>query len=194
MSPPLVRGTTPRDERSAIDTVVLAFATDPVARWCWPDARHYLSNMPDFTRAFGGRAFSHGAAHCTDDGAGAALWLPPDVHPDETAIVAVLERTASPSLLADLHAVFEKAAAFHPEGPHWYLPLIAVDPMHQGKGHGSALLTHALAQCDRDRLPAYLESTNPRNVSLYERHGFEVLGTIQVGQSPPLVPMLRRGT
>jgi hypothetical protein len=40
-------------------------------------------------------------------------------------------------------------------------------------------------------VPAYLESTNPRNVSFYRRHGFEVLGTIQVGSSPPLIPMLR---
>jgi hypothetical protein len=36
------------------------------------------------------------------------------------------------------------------------------------------------------------ESTNPRNVPLYERHGFERLGTIQSGSSPPLFPMLRR--
>jgi hypothetical protein len=37
-----------------------------------------------------------------------------------------------------------------------------------------------------------LESTNPRNISLYRRHGIEQLGTIQAGSSPTLVPMLRR--
>jgi hypothetical protein len=41
-------------------------------------------------------------------------------------------------------------------------------------------------------MAAYLESTNPRNVSLYQRHGFEALGTIQKGSSPPLIPMLRK--
>jgi GNAT superfamily N-acetyltransferase len=56
---------------------------------------------------------------------------------------------------------------------------------------GSALMQYALAACDRDGMPAYLESTNPRNVRLYERHGFELLGTIQAGSSPPLFPMLR---
>ena len=192
MSSAVVRAATPVDEQATIDTVVLAFAADPVARWCWPDARQYLAAMPDFARAFAGRAFTHDAAHCTDDCAGAALWLPPDVHPDQAAIGAVLGRSAPAALLADLDAVFERMAAFHPNEPHWYLPLIGVDPAHQGKGYGSALLEHALAQCDRDRLPAYLESTNPRNVSLYKRHGFEVLGTIQVGQSPPLTPMLRK--
>jgi ribosomal protein S18 acetylase RimI-like enzyme len=83
-------------------------------------------------------------------------------------------------------------AKYHPSEPHWYLPMIGVDPAHQGKGHGDALMVHALRRCDRDRVPAYLESTNPRNISLYLRHGFQALGTIQVASSPTLVPMLRR--
>ena len=32
---------------------------------------------------------------------------------------------------------------------------------------------------------AYLESSNPKNMSLYERHGFESMGRIQIGDSPP---------
>ena len=126
------------------------------------------------------------------DLAGAALWLPPNVHPEEEALGEVLERTVSASIRGDLFAVFEQMAKYHPSEPHWYLPLIGVDPAHQGQGYGAALMTYALQQCDREHSPAYLESTNPRNISLYERHGFEVLGTIQVGASPPLVPMLRQ--
>jgi ribosomal protein S18 acetylase RimI-like enzyme len=72
------------------------------------------------------------------------------------------------------------------------LPLIGVDPAQQNKGYGGALMRHALIECDRDKKLAYLESTNPKNISLYERHGFEALGTIQVGTSPPIVPMLRK--
>ncbi len=192
MQSPIVRTTTPADEVFAIDTVVLAFAADPVARWCWPDSHQYLTSMPSFTRAFGGGAFLHNGAHCTDDYAGAALWLPPNVHPQEKALGEVLERTVAASIRGDLFAVFEQMAKYHPDEPHWYLPLIGVDPAQQGKGCGSALMTYALQQCDLDRSPAYLESTNPRNISLYRRHGFEVLGTIQVGGSPPLVPMLRQ--
>jgi ribosomal protein S18 acetylase RimI-like enzyme len=88
--------------------------------------------------------------------------------------------------------VFEQMAKYHPEEPHWYLPLIGVDPVHQGKGHGDALMAHALSRCDRDRVPAYLESSNPRNISLYVRHGFVALGSIQAGSSAQIVPMLRR--
>ncbi|MCA1748539.1 MAG: hypothetical protein LC634_03060 [Sphingomonadales bacterium] len=39
--------------------------------------------------------------------------------------------------------------------------------------------------------PAYLESSNPRNISLYLRHGFEIVGEIQHGSSPVMTPMLR---
>jgi ribosomal protein S18 acetylase RimI-like enzyme len=93
--------------------------------------------------------------------------------------------------MPDLSRVFEAMESYHPKEPHWYLPLIGVDPAAQGQGLGSALMRHALERIDADRLPAYLESSNPRNIPLYQRHGFEILGTIQVGSSPNLVPMLR---
>jgi ribosomal protein S18 acetylase RimI-like enzyme len=81
---------------------------------------------------------------------------------------------------------------YHPTEPHWYLPLIGVDPARQGRGYGSALLRHALAVADRDKLPAYLEATSPNNRRLYERYGFESIGEIQHADSPPMWPMLRK--
>jgi ribosomal protein S18 acetylase RimI-like enzyme len=83
-------------------------------------------------------------------------------------------------------------SSYHPGEPHWYLPLIGVDPLYQGGGVGSALLAYALAICDREKRLAYLESSNPKGVRLYQRHGFEVLGTIDVGEHPTVIPMLRK--
>jgi ribosomal protein S18 acetylase RimI-like enzyme len=189
---PTVRIAASTDKAPAVDTVVLAFAADPVARWSWPHGQQYLANMPRLVAAFGGRAFDLGSAYCTDAHAGVALWLPPGVHPDEDRLGELVETTVSASIRHDVFAVFEQMAKYHPTDPHWYLPLIGVDPAHQGKGLGDALMTYALQRSDHDHVPAYLESTNPRNISLYRRHGFEVLGTIQAGSSPPLVPMLRQ--
>ncbi|MPZ55691.1 MAG: GNAT family N-acetyltransferase [Rhizobiales bacterium] len=190
MKHPTVRRVRDADEASAVDTIVLAFAADPVARWTWRVAHDYLAGMPRLVRAFGGNAFAHGTAICTD--AGAALWLPPGVHPDDEKMGEVMESTVSDSQRDEGFSLFEQMAKYHPGEPHWYLPLIGVDPAHQGKGHGDALMSHVLAQCDRDGTLAYLESTNPRNISLYLRHGFAVLGTVQAGSSPPITPMLRR--
>jgi ribosomal protein S18 acetylase RimI-like enzyme len=91
-----------------------------------------------------------------------------------------------------MFTVLEQMDKYHPHEPHWYLPMIGVDPIQQGRGFGSVLLQHALAVCDRDGMPAYLESSNPKNVPLYQRHGFEVTGTVQAGSSPTIFPMLRR--
>ena len=192
MTTPTIETVTASDEAPAIAVVVLAFSADPAARWTWPDPQQYLMHFPSFVRALGGNAFAHGGAYRVDGHAGAALWLPPDVRPDEDAVARLLQRTGSASVQKDLSAVFEQMERYHPRDPHWYLPFIGIDPSRQGNGYGSALMKHALEACDGDHATAYLESSNPKNIPLYERHGFELLGTIQVGSSPPIFPMLRK--
>ena len=186
-----VATTEPSQAEQAVAVIVLAFSTDPAARWSYPDPDRYLTHFPAIVRAFGGRAFAHGGAHHLSDFSGAALWLRPGIQPDEEALASVLRRSVAAERQAAVFAVFEQMARYHPRQPHWYLPLIGIDPVHQRKGYGSALLQHALSQCDREHAPAYLESTNPVNVPLYERYGFKVLATIQIGSSPPIFPMLR---
>jgi ribosomal protein S18 acetylase RimI-like enzyme len=186
-----IKTATASQEDPAIAVLVLAFSADPAARWAYADVQQYLKHFPDFIRAFGGKAFAHRSAYYVEGYAGAALWLPPEVHPDEDALIPLLQRTVPVSVQKDLFAVFEQMGHYHPSEPHWYLPLIGVDPLQQGRGHGSALMQQALIPCDRDSQCAYLESSNPKNIPLYQRHGFELLGTIQVGTSPPIYPMLR---
>ena len=192
MSQAQVRFATPSDEAAVVQTIVSAFAADPMARWSWPDDDDYQAHMPSFTRAFGGRAFECQGAHCTDDCSGAALWLAPELHPDEDALGAIVESTVSDSIRGELYAVLEQMETYHPTEPHWYLPMIGVGASFQGKGFGGALLSFALERFDEEGRVAYLESSNPRNISLYERHGFDALGEIQVGTSPTIVPMVRR--
>ncbi len=181
----------PADLDRAVGVIVLAFSGDPAARWTYPEPQQYLTHFPAIVRAFGGKAIDHGTGQHLSGFTGAALWLPPGVLPDEEALEGALRASVAPSLLAEVFAVFERMGSYHPAEPHWYLPLIGVDPAQQGQGHGSALLRHMLSRCDREHAPAYLESSNPANIPLYQRHGFEVVDTIQVGSSPPIFPMLR---
>lgn len=179
------------DEAKAFAVIALAFATDPMMRWSFPDPHRYFAVVPAFVRAFGGRSVAHGSADQVGDFAAAALWLPPGIRPDGDAMGEIIQANMPPELMQDGGGLMEQMHHFHPAEPHWYLPLIGTDPVHQGKGYGSALIAHALRRCDRDRLPAYLESSSPANVPLYERHGFKVIGKIQQGSSPTLYPMLR---
>ena len=139
-----VRAAAGAEETTAVHTIVLAFSTDPVVRWFLPDPTVYLEEFPPFVRAFGAPAFTNGSADYLEGGAGAALWLPPDTHPDEETLGTIIDRACSPSMQKEVAAVMEQMAAHHPDGPHWYLPLIGVDPSRQNRGHGSALLRHAL--------------------------------------------------
>jgi len=192
MTIPIVKTAVVADEPRVIDALKLAFVADPATRWVWPDPQQYLTHFSNFVKAFGGRAFANQSAYYVGDYVGAALWLPPNVHPDVDALMALLQSTASGEAQKDGPAVFEKMGSYHPSEPHWYLPLLGVDPLRHGKQLGSALMQHALSRCDRENRAAYLESSNPKNIPFYERHGFELLGTIQIGTSPPIFPMLRK--
>jgi ribosomal protein S18 acetylase RimI-like enzyme len=178
-------------QEQVLSTLVLAFSNDPVARWAWPDPQQYLSAFGKFALAFGGKAMAHGSAYLIDDASGAALWLPPGVAPDENRLLEVIRQTVRPREQADVLSLMEQMDAHHPREPHWHLPMIGVDPSRQGQGRGSALLRHALERCDRESALAYLESSSPANIPLYERFGFELIGTIQSGSSPQLWPMVR---
>jgi ribosomal protein S18 acetylase RimI-like enzyme len=187
-----VRSATADEMSSTIATIVAAFITDPIARFALPAPHHYLRAMPRATREFAGGAFEHGTAHVSSDFCGAALWLRPGVHPNGEALERVFRETAHPAHLDDLLATFEQMERSHPEQPHWYLAMIGVEPNAQRRGLGAELMRHGVARCDEDGALAYLESSNPRNISLYLRFGFEVMGEIQVGAGPVVTPMLRR--
>lgn len=186
-----IKTATVLEENQALAVITTAFSADPAVRWMYPDSYQFLTHFPKFIRSFAGKAFETGSAYYARGFAGAALWLPPDVHPDEDALIQLFEETIADEKREDLFSVFEKMGNYHPSESHWYLPLIGVDPFRQGSGYGSALMRHALVSCDLNKKLAYLESTNPRNISLYERHGFEVVGTIRVGACPPIFPMIR---
>jgi ribosomal protein S18 acetylase RimI-like enzyme len=59
--------------------------------------------------------------------------------------------------------------------PHWYLAVLGVDPEFQGRGYAGHLLRPMLARLDRERLPAYLETTTEDYVAMYRHFGFEVI-------------------
>lgn len=175
----------------AIDSLVLGFSTDPIFRWLYPEAQKYLTNFPTIVQLFGGGAFAHGSAYHIQNYAGAALWLPPDIHPDEEGLTELIQNNFDGAQLEEIFSIFEQMDKFHPDEPCWHLAFIAVDAVQQNKGFGSALLERTLNAVDRDKKLAYLESTNEANLTLYQRHGFELVGNIQAGGSPPLFPMIR---
>ncbi|WOJ93354.1 GNAT family N-acetyltransferase [Congregibacter variabilis] len=168
-----------------------AFFADPLMRWFFPDAQGFLNAATgDFYDAFGGGAIAEGTAFRTENCEGAALWYPPGTGPDEERLVEAMVSTVRPAIHEDCLGLMEGMARYHPQ-ECWYLAVLGTDQAYQGRGLGAQLMKYALAKIDALGLPAYLESSNPLNMSLYKRHGFEEMGSIQSGSSPAIVPMLR---
>ena len=191
MSKPKALIASPEDFDRSIGTLVTAFVADPFIRWMFPDAKQYLYYFPQILKYFAGAAFEHDGACRSDDFKAVACWLPPDVEPDEAGLGEVVVQGVADDLQSNVFAVLEQVGASHPQEPHYYLPAIGVEPLMQNKGYGSALMSLGVSVCDRCHVAAYLESTNPANIPLYKRFGYEIVGEIQVGSSPVLTRMLR---
>jgi GNAT superfamily N-acetyltransferase len=188
---PQIRSITRSNKDRFEAAMAMAFSADPAARWAWPDPLQYLSIFKPLVTLFGGKSFDHGSAYVIGDFFGVAHWLPPGVRPDDGPIGELFEQNMCEPKLGEVLSLFEQMASFHPRESHWYIPLIGIDPVFQGRGYGTLLMQHGLVACDRDRQSAYLEATSAANRIFYERHGFRVLGEIRSGDSPPLFPMLR---
>jgi ribosomal protein S18 acetylase RimI-like enzyme len=180
------------DKERAIATIMTAFTADPPVRWVLPDPQQYLTHGPGIVRRFCGRAFDNQSGFVTEGFMGAALWLPPGIDPDGEGIEEWIKEAVPEEDQNKVSAFFDEMDKYHPHEPIWYLAMIGVDPARQGMGLGSALLAHALAAVDREAKPAYLEATTESSRDLYARHGFEVIGTIQAADSPPMFPMVRK--
>jgi ribosomal protein S18 acetylase RimI-like enzyme len=126
----------------------------------------------------------YGLALTTDgEPRGAAVWL----QPGETELTASRAQAAGMGGLAGLMGpegsvrslriwrLFADTRAREAGERYWYLMVIGVQPEFQGQGIGSALMHPALALADRDHLSCFVETAQPRNQRLYERHGFRLV-------------------
>ena len=189
---PEIRTVTHAQKEQCIALLVVAFSRDPITRSIYSAPDKYLESFPEFVKVFGDAAFDAGTADYMDGFLATALWFPPGVGVDEEALVAVLENSIPASDREMMFDRFEKMSAYHPQEPHWYLSILATDPIYQGRGYGSALLRHRLAACDRDQKLAYLEASSPQSAALYARHGFEAIGSIEFGTDTSVTPMVRK--
>jgi ribosomal protein S18 acetylase RimI-like enzyme len=119
------------------------------------------------------------------------VWIPPNEtdfsQEQEAAVEPLLVEMLGSGASRVLQAV-EMFDAAHPRGvPHFYLTLLATSTEHRGHSYGLRLMAQNLQQIDEAGMPSYLEASNPANVPLYMRYGFEVLGSFTVPEGGPEV-------
>jgi ribosomal protein S18 acetylase RimI-like enzyme len=190
-----IRKMTEAEVPQVAEALAQAFYDDPLLSWVYRNDDRRMRQLRDGFDLYLRKVWlPQDLCYTTDRFAGACLWMPPGTWQlsflRQLLLLPSMIRLAGrdfPRLIGFLSAMERE----HPHDRHYYLPVIGVARTWQGKGFGSALLRPVLEICDRERLPAYLEASSPRNRALYERHGFRAVGEIRVKDSPPLWPMRR---
>ena len=186
----MVRVATPADVPVLAGTLARAFDDDPMGVFAHPAPR---TRPPRLAYWFAGRMqalVGEELCFCDEARTGAALWAPADRWEMGAAELLRAARPTSrrtPQLLAG----FRRIDALHPHEPHYYLAVLGVEPRGQRQGLGSRLLAPMLERCDREGVPAYLESSKEQNIAFYARHGFRVTGEVRMPRGPTLWLMWR---
>jgi ribosomal protein S18 acetylase RimI-like enzyme len=184
-------------ELPAIDACLTsAFFEDPLwGTWAFPDAASRQERLRRLMHAWSSAAVGHRWTWTTESTEALTIWLPPG-EPEMTAA----QETAFEQLIADLfgrragelNELFGLFDQHHPrDEPHYYLSLWATHRDHARRGLGSALMRENLALIDAERMPAYVESSNPVNVPIYEVLGFRRKAQFHVADGPVITTMWR---
>ena len=185
------------EPRVAAEVLGRAFTSDPVFGWLLQGRTGLQRRLTLVFGAFSAGALRKPAAQVlvTPDRTAAAIWLPPAgwrTEPRELLRQGpLLVRAFGPGVVRAL-SLLTRVEKHHPEEPHWYLEAIGTVPEARGQGIGPKVLVPVLERCDDAGLPAYLESSNPRNVGFYERHGFVRRSLFALPRGCPVItPMWR---
>jgi ribosomal protein S18 acetylase RimI-like enzyme len=194
-----VRKATPSDVPQLATLLAMAMHDDPVICWVIPRPETRRRVLPRFFAAMIRHLYlPTDEVYTTEDRDAAGLWVPPGNAAPATS--DVLRLASSVALLLPLvgrallraPGMLRLLDANHPKEPHYYLALLGTEPARQGHGIGSAMLSSQLSRCDADGIPAYLESSNWRNVALYARHGFEVTKELKLAPTGPSMWLMWR--
>jgi ribosomal protein S18 acetylase RimI-like enzyme len=171
------------------EVLARAFEHDPLWGWAFEDSsrERKLASLAEVFGFFAGAALEFGWVRVTDGVEAVALWIPPgspEMSPaDEERLPAVIAAACEPAPAARVGELLDAFERNHPHDPeHFYLSLLATHPDHAGDGFGVGLVADNLAEMDAadPPAPAFLESSNPRNLARYERLGFRPMREVEL--------------
>jgi GNAT superfamily N-acetyltransferase len=181
------------DAATVVEVIAGAFLNDPTWSWAFPDP---VARKRWWTFCID-EALRYPWTFKTNGFETVSVWIPPSgtefSHDGEQRVPHLLKElvgSRAPDVAELLHR-FDRA---HPRNePHYYLSLLGTRDEHRGRGLGMALLEENLARIDAERMPAYLESSNPGNNHRYESVGFVAVVTFQApGDGPVVTGMWRK--
>ncbi len=179
------------------DTLVDGFFEDPYFRWQYRDDSTYEKLAGEWFGLITEACFSRGHTYLVDDGAAAAIFIPPDVPLAEDAdlrrTAMLLSEQLGEGRAMEVLTVLGAMADHEPKDKsHFQCVYIACRSASRSCGYGAEVMRRVTQVCDSEGIGAYLVSSNPRNVTFYEREGYKVLSDVYPIDGGPLMrPMWR---
>lgn len=189
----IIRTATVDDLTVVVDTAARALDDEAMLRWSMGEDRFKERVRRHFAHYDGGNV-RRGWVRVADDGAGIAVWIPPDQHEEHDAL-GVAPPGEEVEILGDpaRHAAFWGWVEDHaPDDPVLYLSHIAVAPERQRQGLGKALMRDGMARADGDGLPIWLETSKADNIGYYEALGFRTVTGEDAPGGGPRIWFMRR--
>jgi ribosomal protein S18 acetylase RimI-like enzyme len=193
---PAVRHAHAADIPQLIRTLTSAFREDPVTCWMFDEAG---SRLPKLTRWMGfvlEVGLTRGHLYAAAEGKAVSLWSAPDVNVFDdhsgARMVSLLQELIGERAGSVLGPLARVLGLRPITKPHFYLFMLGTHAEHQGQGLGARVLDPVLGRCDEQAIPAYLESSNPRNLPFYRRHGFEIVERVPLAENGPVLHTMWR--
>lgn len=184
------------DLDAVVDTISVAFHRDPVWSWAFPDEERRPEQFRRWWPIFVRSALPHGWVWRTDAAETVAVWTPPSLpelsDEEEARIFPTLDELLGARAPIVLQGLLQFEAAHPHDEPHYYLSFVATHDDHRGRGIGEQLLAQNLELIDAEHRPAYLESSNPKNLARYERLDFRPLAEFSLPENGPTVTTMWR--
>ncbi len=189
-----VRTATPDDLAVIVDTAARSLHAEAMLRWSFGEDRFEERIRRHFTH-YDGENARRGWIRLAADGAGIAVWIPPEGREEHEAIGPAPEG-AEDEILGDHvrhHADFWGWVGEHePDEPLLYLSHVGVAPERQGEGLGTALMHDGLSAADRVGVPSWLETSKSENARYYEAFGFRTVADEDAPGGGPHIWFMRR--
>jgi len=175
-----------------------AFMDDPLFNYMIRGgAKHAAALEMFFHEVLAARDIPQGEVWMSSDGNACVCWLSPDAQRSPGGLIQKLRwlpffiHVYGLTNFSRSMSIMDAMERNHPPWRHFYLSFIAVSPKYFGIGLGSRILKSTFKQIDALGLGAYVESSNPKNATFYERAGFVAQKNIAPAAAPSLTAMWR---